>query len=348
MFLVRAISKAPPPSLRPIFNRTFAWSRHPDRTERSRLRPRSEPRRRVLARSPQDSEKTDQDDPQISNSEVWQEASVRPIRNAGDSLRYLLQNDHLVVTRQIEMLNIFAGFEQANRYAINDIEGQPMGYIVEEHRGILSMFSRQLFRTHRPFNAVVMDLEGEPILWIRRPFAWINSRMYVQRSLIDDTRGVGLQELEQAPTLDTFGEVQQRWHMWRRRYDLFLRQDQETIVSSVTEKQPEPSQEEFNQVAIVDEGLFAWDFTLLNGQGQELASISRSFRGFGRELFTDTGQYGIRFGRENPEETSVSLTLEERALTLALAVNIDVDYFSRHSSGHHMGMGWGLFGDWGE
>lgn len=25
------------------------------------------------------------------------------------------------------------------------------------------------------------------------------------------------------PVLDTFSEVQQRWHLWRRRYDLFLR-----------------------------------------------------------------------------------------------------------------------------
>lgn len=25
------------------------------------------------------------------------------------------------------------------------------------------------------------------------------------------------------PVLDTFSEVQQRWHPWRRRYDLFLR-----------------------------------------------------------------------------------------------------------------------------
>jgi hypothetical protein len=28
---------------------------------------------------------------------------------------------------------------------------------------------------------------------------------------------------EGEPVLDTFAEVQQRWHLWRRRYDLFLR-----------------------------------------------------------------------------------------------------------------------------
>ena len=28
---------------------------------------------------------------------------------------------------------------------------------------------------------------------------------------------------EGEPVLDTFAEVQQEWHLWRRRYDLFLK-----------------------------------------------------------------------------------------------------------------------------
>ena len=82
-----------------------------------------------------------------------------------------------------------------------------------------------------------MDREGTPVLWvlnillsrfydgaahsafqIRRPFAWINSRMYVQ-SLKDWREYASTGE----PVLDTFAEAQQRWHLWRRRYDLFLR-----------------------------------------------------------------------------------------------------------------------------
>lgn len=30
---------------------------------------------------------------------------------------------------------------------------------------------------------------------------------------------------EGKPVLDTFAEVQQQWHLWRRRYDLFLRSE---------------------------------------------------------------------------------------------------------------------------
>ena len=44
--------------------------------------------------------------------------------------------------------------------------GETLGYIAEEPRGFFSMFSRQIFRTHRPFRALVMDRFGDPILWV--------------------------------------------------------------------------------------------------------------------------------------------------------------------------------------
>ncbi|KNZ74783.1 Phospholipid scramblase family protein [Termitomyces sp. J132] len=192
-----------------------------------------------------------------------------------DGLRYLLLENHtLVVERQIEMLNIFVGFEQSNRYTISNEVGKPVGYIAEEPKGFLGTMARQVFATHRPFKAVVMDARGSPILWIRRPFAWINSRMYVQR-----LKEFSSYTPDGEPVLDTFAEVQQVWHPWRRRYDLFLR----------------PS------------------------------------------IFTDTGRYSVTFGPGPKEGSDIrpnvsrDLTLDERALTLALAVNIDFDYFSRKS-----------------
>jgi hypothetical protein len=44
--------------------------------------------------------------------------------------------------------------------------GEPLGYIAEEPGGIWAMVSRQAFATHRPFRAVIMDLEGSPVLWV--------------------------------------------------------------------------------------------------------------------------------------------------------------------------------------
>ncbi|GJE95179.1 Scramblase-domain-containing protein [Phanerochaete sordida] len=244
------------------------------------------------------------------------------------------------------MLNIFVGFEQSNRYVISNEMGDTLGYIAEEPRGILSMFSRQLFRTHRPFRAIVMDRFGDPILWLRRPFSWINSRMYVQR-LLDYNKYTP----EGEPVLDSFAEVQQRWHLWRRRYDLFLQETPRRILSVVSDtEQPEPDavdDVQYKQIARIDEGFLAWHFRLRDAGGNELAAVNRAFRGFGREIFTDTGQYFINFGPSpigpldmTPRAPAVvrNLSLEERALVLAQAVNIDFDYFSRHSHGGGFGM----------
>ncbi|KAG1836224.1 Scramblase-domain-containing protein [Suillus subalutaceus] len=219
--------------------------------------------------------------------------------------------------------------------------GEPLGYIAEEPRGILSMFARQIFRTHRPFRALVMDLHGSPILWIRRPFAWINSRMFVQR-----LKDLHEYTPEGEPVLDTFAEVQQEWHLWRRRYHLFLRDQPRRILSTTSEPQPEPPTDSFTQFAKIDEGLWAWHFNMLDARGTPIASVNRAFRGFGREV----RQYVVTFdatrpdgsdSNQTPQQPTVirNLTLDERAVNISwlFHLNIDYDYFSRHSEGHGLG-----------
>ncbi|OJT14600.1 Phospholipid scramblase family protein [Trametes pubescens] len=263
-----------------------------------------------------------EDQPSAAQSPLWEESMRAPASNPEESLRRLLMdNSRLIITREIEMLNIFMGFEQANRYSITNEAGETLGYIAEEPRGFLSMFSRQVFRTHRPFRALVMDSQGSPILWLRRPFAFINSRMYVQR-----LKDFDAYTPEGEPVLDTFAEVQQRWHPWRRRYDLFLRETSHRILSTLNEPQPEPEPDLFNQFARIDGGFLAWHFSLMAAQGEAIASVNRAFRGFGRELFTDTGQYFVNFdGAAASEEDGSAgkpylirnLSVEERAVRLA-------------------------------
>ncbi|KAI0807425.1 Scramblase-domain-containing protein [Fomes fomentarius] len=329
--------------------RTYALSRfEKPRPGVGRERPKLTPRQRSEdnTRNTDGSQFSYEDHPSAGKSPLWEQTARLPASNPEEGLkRLLMENDRLVVTRQIEMLNIFIGLEQTNRYAITNEQGDTLGYIAEEPGGFLSTFSRQIFRTHRPFRAIVMDTEGSPILWIRRPFAFINSRMYVQR-LKDYTEYTP----EGEPVLDTFAEAQQRWHPWRRRYDLFLRQNSShRILSVINEPQPEPEPESelFHQFARIDGGLLAWHFALRDAEGQNIANVNRAFRGFGREMFTDTGRYSINFNGEESDEAEGlvqkpylirHLTLEERALVLATAVNIDFDYFSRHSSGG--GGGW--------
>lgn len=248
-------------------------------------------------------------------------------------LEKLLANDMLVVTRQIEMLNLFMGFEVANRYAINDVHGNVLGYMAEEERGFFGTIARQAFKTHRGFRSVIMDVNGTPILWIHRPFSWINSRLFVQRKLSEVNEKTG----EEETSLVNLGVARQEWHPWRRKYHLFLGQ---------------PEQGEFRQFAKVDSGFLAWDFFLQNEGDVNIGSIRKGWTGLGREFFTDTSQYTIRF-TPDPEAPSTPLaedgtpilpqvfqplSLEERALALALSVSIDFDYFSRHSEGTGFGL----------
>ncbi|KAI0687124.1 Scramblase-domain-containing protein [Cytidiella melzeri] len=284
--------------------------------------------------------------PSAEESPLWEASKRPPASDPQEGLRkLLLEHDMLVVTRQIEMLNIFIGFEQSNKYVISNKEGETLGYIAEEPRGFFSMYSRQLFRTHRPFRAVVMDIKGSPILWMRRPFAWLTSRLFVQR-----LKDYNEYTPEGDPVLDTFGEAHQKWHLWRRRYQLFLKDTPHRILTLASEKQPEPTPEEssFTQLANIDEGLLAWLFILRDARGEEIASINKAFRGVGREVLTDTGQYVVRFEPTPPDPDDPrprkpyitrQLTVDERALILAMAVNVDFDYFSRHSRG---GLHWPL------
>ncbi|WBW71027.1 mitochondrial phospholipid scramblase [Schizosaccharomyces osmophilus] len=235
----------------------------------------------------------------------------------------LLSQDVLIVERQLEMMNVFLGYEQANRYVILNHEGHHLGYIAERgHASFLSSMSRQLFHTHRSFVADVMDVHGNPVLQLQRPFSWINSRLNVS----------AFNNSSDQPSL--VGEVIQKWHPWRRKYQLFLAQS--NIV---------------DQFAAVDERVLSWDFLLRNADNQILGSVNRNFMGLPREFLTDTGNYVLRFTSKDANLGSVEnnqllqaaegdtsqvcsreMSLEERAVMLGSAVTIDFDYFSRTNS----------------
>lgn len=226
----------------------------------------------------------------------------------------LLARSNLLITRDIEWANLVLGFEQENQYAVMDVcyPQSPVGFIREQS----NVIARQLLRLRRPFVAYITDAMGNELFRVRRPFWWITSSIYTE---------IGGKEV---------GVVHRRWHLWRRVYDLYLGNKQFAVVENP--------------------GLWNWTFTLKDIDGQVLAQIDRDWRGFGFEIFTDAGQYVIRFGSSDSisktgpasmiQELDVirPLTLSERAITVALAISLDNDYFSRHG-------GWRIpFVDMGE
>ena len=76
----------------------------------------------------------------------------------------ILSNSAIVVTRQLELMNVMLGFEQANKYVIMDPKGGHIGYMAEKDLGMGSMMARQAFSTHRSFTTHVFDRHGKEVL----------------------------------------------------------------------------------------------------------------------------------------------------------------------------------------
>ncbi|PVV04575.1 hypothetical protein BB560_000924 [Smittium megazygosporum] len=269
----------------------------------------------LRAREKQQLEKKyDQQSYDESRSSRYQNNSyINPdtVLNSDSPSAYILSQGALVITRQVEMLNIFAGFEQANRYVIYDINGNVLGYMLEE-ASLASTILRQVTRLHRPFRVTVFDANYRPVLNISRNFSFINSRIFVE-----DADGT------------LIGETQQQWHLFRRKYNLFKQNV---------------------QFAKIDAPFLSWQFDALDQDNYLLASVSRNFIGLATEVFTDMGKYVLRMdpsylaaeqgiasqhsSNPNYSEFGINpriLTYDERAILLANAVSIDFDYFSWHS-----------------
>ncbi|KFK39072.1 hypothetical protein AALP_AA3G197100 [Arabis alpina] len=248
-------------------------------------------------------------EPTVKQPPVSQSMSgpLKPTTSDEVKIANLLARSNLLITRDIEWANLVLGIEQENRYCVVDVcyPQAPVGSIREKS----NLLARQLLRIRRPFVASITDALGNELFRVRRPFWWITSSIYAE---IDG---------------EEIGVVHQRWHLWRRIYDLYLGNQQFAVVENP--------------------GFWDWTFTVKDADGEVLAQIDRDWRGFGFEIFTDAGQYVIRFGKSDAasktgpakmvEELEVKrpLTLSERAVALALAISLDNDYFSRHG-------GWGI------
>lgn len=127
---------------------------------------------------------------------------------------------------------------------------------VSQENSLGKSITRNVLRKNRPFRATVLDKHGDPVFVIRRPFYVVSTSMFVE-----------------TPEGEVMGEVYMNWHLYRRRYSMYI------------DKQ---------QFARVDSGFLAWDFSMRDEEGRKIASVNKDFTGFAREIFTDAGQYVLR------------------------------------------------------
>ncbi len=241
----------------------------------------------------------------------------------------ILDNSAIVIQRQLEMMNVLMGFEQANRYVIMDPHGNHIGYLAERDHGLGSAVARQMFKTHRSFTTHVFDRDEKEVLRFHRPFSWINSRIRVYDAVGQDggaytssaalqgasTRSIVNQTSANVSNLDLgdmriIGATEQEWAPLRRKYNMFLARNLADAAAGTPQIAPgnlplsdskamtvaEGDSREVGmlQFARVDERFLSWDFSLMSEDGRLLGSVNRNFGGFAREIFTDTGVYALR------------------------------------------------------
>ncbi|KAH7552874.1 Scramblase-domain-containing protein [Bipolaris maydis] len=263
----------------------------------------------------------------------------------------LLDNSSLIVQRQLEMMNVLMGFEQANRYVIMDPHGNHIGYLAEQEHGIGNTVARQMFKTHRSFTTHVFDRDEKEILRFHRPFSWISSRIRVYDAIGRDgatyTSSNSLQGTSAASIVNQtsanvsslplqdmriIGAAEQEWAPLRRKYNLFVARSLDDDPAALGTPQitsgdlPISNSKEVAvvendtrevgmlQFARVDEPFLSWDFSLMTEDGRLAGSVNRNFGGFAREIFTDTGVYALRMdaaGLANEPAHLISKTGEQ-------------------------------------
>lgn len=179
-----------PPTLRICGIRQASRISQRQRPSQPLLRARRSPGSKFLAKTPLDDSQNASaqfnpppQPPSLSESLAAaspQENGLLAPVHIPEDLRAVIKSDHpstaiiansgLVVQRQFEMLNIFLGFEQANRYVILDPQGNHIGYMAEHDGGLGKGLGRQVFRTHRAFTTNIFTKMGKEVLKVNLDF----------------------------------------------------------------------------------------------------------------------------------------------------------------------------------
>ncbi len=85
----------------------------------------------------------------------------------------LSRHNNLIVSQQVEPLQVVTGLETQNRYRVTDNEGEPLLFAHEES----GFVKRQLLGSHRPLTLNVVDAEGSLRMVARRNHFWFFSHL---------------------------------------------------------------------------------------------------------------------------------------------------------------------------
>jgi uncharacterized protein YxjI len=176
--------------------------------------------------------------------------------------------------------------ELTNEYAVSAEDGTPLGAVVEVGQSQLKKLVRLLtsfdqFFTHR---LEVRDVSGEPVLRLTRPSKFVKSKVIVEK-----------------PGAGEIGRIVQQNAIGKIRFAMLADDVQVGELRA--------------------ENWRAWDFSIVDETGTEVARIKKTWEGLAKTMFTNADNYVVRIHRPIPDPL-LSLVIAS-ALTVDTALKQD-------------------------
>jgi uncharacterized protein YxjI len=162
--------------------------------------------------------------------------------------------DTILIRQDLEWKEILTGFEAKNRYSLIDPSGEKVYRAAEES----SFLARQFLQAFRPFTMHVLNLQGNPIVKMIRPFRFL----FHEVSVFDSTG-------------KPLGTVKQEFSILSRKYAVM-----DPLGMKVFD--------------IFGPVLHPWTFRILK-DGMEIGKISKKWTGTAKEIFTDSDNFNVAF-----------------------------------------------------
>lgn len=203
----------------------------------------------------------------------------------GESHGTLFTECVLVVNQKAKL------FEKKAEYAVFDQSGRRLGGVREFG---ISMSRIAVGRDNATKRLQIVDADGRPVLTLTRPATMLKSKVTVMRedgtlvgSIVQETLGVMASVLG-------------------GRFNVRFRMEADGTALAT----------------IQAEDWRAWDFSILDPRGSEIARITKTWAGFGKESFTKADNYVLEMHR----------TLEDPLLTLVVSAALVVDTVLKQDS----------------
>ena len=169
---------------------------------------------------------------------------------------FVNSSSQFMIKQKKEWLEILSGFETKNNYQVYDSNKNQIGFIAELGSGLMQTLKRLFLRSHRPFEFLISNTQGQELLKVHRPFFWFFSDLYVEYNG------------------KNYGSIHRRFSFLYKTYSILDSNGAETfkIKSPIWR---------------------LWTFPILNKLDQKVGVITKKWQGLLKEVFTDADAFFI-------------------------------------------------------